>query len=140
MRKPDSLRAAIEAAVPDLARNPGQLKIWLDKGSVQACGRGVPVALAYRYKLSLLVLDFAASEPHTLFAAIVTWLEREQPDALLRPLDPQSGITFEIDVLDDGKVDVLVTMQLDEAAIGGADGTIAPRPEPALESNAPLFA
>ncbi len=70
MRKPDSLRAAIEAAVPDLARNPGQLKIWLDKGSVQACGRGVPVALAYRYKLSLLVLDFAASEPHTLFAAI----------------------------------------------------------------------
>lgn len=134
MRKPDSLREALETAIPDLARNPQQLKIWLDNGRVQSFGRGGPMAIGYRYKLSLMVLDFAASEPHTLFAAIVAWLAIEQSDALLRPLDPDNGITFEIEVLDNSKVDILITLQLDESAATGTDGAIAILPEPTLDS------
>ena len=135
MRKPDSLRQALETAIPDLARNPQQLKIWLDNGRVQSFGRGGPMAIGYRYKLSLMVLDFAASEPHTLFAAIVAWLAIEQPDVLLRPLDPDSGITFEIEVLDDNKVDVLITLQLDESAASCGNGAIGILAEPMLDSD-----
>ena len=134
MRKPDSLRSAVEAALPDLARNPQQLKIWLDSGRVRSLGRGDPMAIAYSYKLSMLVLDFAAEEPNTLFGAIVAWLAIEQPDVLLRPLDLDSAITFEIDVLDDSKVDVLVTLQLDEAAVTAGDGIVRLAPEPTLDS------
>lgn len=133
MRKPDSLRAALTAAVPALADNPHQLKMWIDNGRVRSLGNGGPPAIDYRYKLSLLLLDFAADEPHTFFAAIVAWLALEQPDTLLRPLDPDTGIAFEIQVLDDAKVDILVTLNLDEAVRGDAAGPIVQMPEPVLD-------
>lgn len=139
MKKIESLRRALETAIPDLARNPQQLKIWLDNGRVRSLGRDGAMAIGYSYKMSMLVLDFAADEPHTLFGAIVAWLAVEQPDVLLRPLDPDSAITFEIDVLDDSKVDVLVTLQLDEAAATGSDGRVGFVPEPTLDSTEWLY-
>jgi hypothetical protein len=134
MRKPDSLRAALTAAVPSLMTNPAQLKIWLDNGRVQSLGRGGPAAMEYSYKLSLLLTDFAADEPHTLFGAIVAWLAVNQPDVLLRPLDPASAITFEIEVMSDTKVDILVTLNLNEVVREDAAGAIVTLPEPALDN------
>ena len=135
MRKPDSLRAALTQAIPSLAINPQQLKMWIDNGRVRSLGHAGPVAMEYRYKLSLLLLDFAADEPHTFFAAIAAWLAEEQPELLLRPLDQDAGIAFEIQVLDDAKVDILVTLNLDEAVRAGATDTIATLPEPAMEGS-----
>ncbi len=134
MRKPDSLRVALTAAVPSLAMNPAQLKIWLDNGRVQSLGRGGPTAMEYSYKLSLLLTDFAADEPHTLFGAIVAWLAENQPEVLLRPLDPASAITFEIEVMSDSKVDILVTLNLNEVVREEAAGAIVTLPEPVLDN------
>jgi len=135
VRKPDSLRAALTEAVPALATNPHQLKMWIDNGRVRSLGHAGPAAMDYRYKLSLLLMDFAADEPHTFFAAIAAWLAIEQPELLLRPLDQDAGIAFEIQVLDDAKVDILVTLDLDEAVRGPAAGPIATLPEPTLEGS-----
>ncbi|MFV0625206.1 phage tail protein [Sphingomonas sp. ac-8] len=136
MRKPDSLRAAVTAALPDLARDPHALKIWLAKGHVKSNGVGTDARLEYGYELSLLLLDFTG-DPDTLFAALVEWLAREQPNLLLRPTDASAVIPFEIDVLDDSKVDILVSLQLDEAIERNGDG-FTHLPTPLLEESAPI--
>jgi hypothetical protein len=135
VRKPDSLRAALTQAIPALATNPHQLKMWIDNGRVRSLGHAGPAAMEYRYKLSLLLLDFAADEPHTFFAAIAAWLSVEQPELLLRTLDQDAGIAFEIQVLDDAKVDILVTLNLDEAVRASGADPIATLPEPVLDGS-----
>lgn len=138
MRKPDSLRAAVTAALPELARDPQALKVWLSKGHVKSNGTGANARMEYAYELSLLLLDFTG-DPDTLFAALVEWLAMEQPNLLLRPTDASSVIPFEIDVLDDSKVDILVSLQLDEA-IDRAGGSFVHLPTPLLDDDAPIGA
>ena len=36
MQKPDSLRAAITAADPELGRDPARLLMWVEKGRIRA--------------------------------------------------------------------------------------------------------
>jgi hypothetical protein len=136
MRKPDSLRAAVTAALPELARDPQALKIWLSKGHVRSNGTGAGARMEYGYELSLFLLDFTG-DPDVLFAAVVEWLAIEQPNLLLRPNDPSSVIPFEIDVLDDSKVDILVSLQLDEA-VDHAGGKFVHLPTPVVDDNAPI--
>jgi hypothetical protein len=138
MRKPDSLRAAITAALPELVRDPHALKIWLSKGHVKSNGTGAAARMEYAYELSLLLLDFTG-DPDTLFAALVQWLATEQPNLLLRPTDTSAVIPFEIDVLDDRKVDILVSLQLDEAIDRVGNGFVH-LATPLLDDDAPIGA
>lgn len=53
MIKPESLRAALVAALPVLASNPDALKMWVDRGSIRAIS-GPAHAFQYRYTLNLV--------------------------------------------------------------------------------------
>lgn len=115
MRKSDSLRAAVVAAFPALEAQAQQLKVWLDQGRVVSQRRpGGGVAMEYRYRCSLLLIDFSG-DADLLFATIVLWLAIEQPSIGQQVGGRDAGIAFQVDVLDDGRVDVLVELDLVEA-------------------------
>ena len=140
MHKPDSLRAAIATAVPELAQNPDRLKIWLEKGRIRA-----PMtdsrAFAYEYALNVVVTDYTG-HPSIIFLAINDWLRVNQPD-LLRP-DASGGYSFDADIMDNQTVDLGIELQLSEQVKltsregGGWNLEHLAEPDPLFPDDAPL--
>lgn len=134
MRKLNSLRDAITAAVPDLAQNPANLRIWVDRGTVGGTltpGHG----LTFSYRANVLVKEMAA-DMSVLAHALTTWLRVEQPDRLTPGTE---GLSFEVDVLSNTATDVLVQVDLRESvtATPNEDGSFAlaylPEPDPLFD-------
>lgn len=109
MKKPALLRAAITALLPDLARNPDKLAMWVETGRTRATGNSQR-GFAWEYNLTVVVEDFTLP-PETLFFIVVDWLRTQQPD-LLAALS--EGFPFEVDVIDDKTSDVKITLPLRE--------------------------
>lgn len=109
MKKPETLRAAIAAAVPDLAENPERLIMWIDQGTV-ASPMTAAFHFAYSYRLKILLLGYAGQQP-PIAIAILYWLRINQPD-LLQPGKDAFG--FEVDFLDNKSVDLEIDLQLTE--------------------------
>jgi hypothetical protein len=80
MIKPASLRAAIVAAVPDLAANPDKLQVFVDAGNLVATNTKT-LSFEYRYTINLILLDFAGDED-TIMMALLIWVRRHQSDLL----------------------------------------------------------
>lgn len=140
MRKPASLRAALVAALPDLARDPERLLVFIDAGSVQStCAPGLSYETAYT--LNLILTDFAG-DPLVVWVAVLIWARVHQSELLDNPDRRQAGITFEADILDHDSCDLSIKLQLTERVIvkdlgnGKLDITIADEPQP----EAPLTA
>ena len=134
MRKLNSLRDAITAAVPELAQNPANLRIWVDRGTVGSTltpGHG----LTFSYRANVLVMEMAA-DMSVLAHALTTWLRVEQPDRLTPGTE---GLSFEVDVLSNTATDVLVQVDLMESvtATPNEDGSFAlaylPEPDPLFD-------
>jgi len=140
MNKHDSLRAAIVALAPDLARDPDNLRMWIDKGKVR-CTQTPSLNFFYEYKLSVLLVDFTG-HPSVVCLAINEWLRANQPD-LLRP-DREAGYTFEADIVDSRTFDLLFELDLTETAIvtprqgGGWNIDHPGEPVPLLPDDLPL--
>lgn len=110
MIKPDSLRQAIEQSVPELARDPDRLLMWIDKGRVRS-HQTASFGFEYRYTLNLTVLDFATS-PSAIMIAVIAWVRINQPDLLAVKLDT---LEFEADILDNGSIDLGLKLELTES-------------------------
>lgn len=131
MRKPNSLRAAIVARLPELARTPEDLVMFVDKGRVRApmtAQRG----FAWGYDLNVIATNYTL-DPAILFFAVTEWLRVEQP-ALLSP-DPAAGFTFDVDILDASTFDIHIVLTLDEIVTATPDGQgfrleAVPEPDP----------
>ncbi|POR46744.1 tail completion protein R (GpR) [Paraburkholderia eburnea] len=119
MKKPVSLRAAITAALPDLATNPDKLTVHIDAGVIEATG-GLSASFEYRYTCNVILLDFAG-DADLLFIAINEWARRYQVDLLNDPEARANGITFEVDILSDTLSDVSIKLQLTESVVVGVD-------------------
>lgn len=137
MLKPDSLRAVLTAAVPDLRDNPDRLTMVIDKGQVWATAvPGQRLAFEYRYELNLLLIEFAG-HPDQLFVPMIAWLAVHQNELLANPDRRRDGITFEAEQLDTGRFDVAVTLKLTErvAVTAQDDGSqlVEHLPEPPIE-------
>ena len=117
MKKPALLRAALVALLPELARNPDKLAMWVENGRVRATGNAQR-GFAWEYPLTVVVEDFTLP-PETLFFIVVDWLRTQQPD-LLSP-NPE-GFPFEVDVIDDRSCDVKLTLPLREVVTATSDG------------------
>ena len=113
MRKPDILRQALVAAVPELTRDPDRLKIFIDEGSI-ATRMGKALGFEYRYRCNVELLDYVGA-PDAIFFALVLWLREHQPDLLLAHDRANQAIVFEVDLIDSATVDVLIKLQLTEA-------------------------
>lgn len=138
MIKPDSLRAHLTEALPDLKRNPERLLVFIDRGSLVA-NFGATASFEYQYTLNLILTEFAG-HPDGVMVPLLVWLQQHQPELLLNP-SGRGQITFEADILDHGKVDLDIKIPLTERVGvrarpgGGFDVEHYPEPpvtEPAL--------
>ncbi|MDR3429023.1 phage tail protein [Silvimonas sp.] len=120
MIKPASLRTTIFEALPTLGRDPDKFLCFIDSGQLLATG--VPASSwEYRYQLNLILTDFAG-KPDALFLPIVRWLHIHQPELLANDQLREHAIAFEVDILDDERVDIAVRIPLRESVIASADG------------------
>ncbi|WP_162528396.1 phage tail protein [Novosphingobium sp. BW1] len=109
MKKPASLRAAIAATLPDLARDADRLVMWVERGAVRAT-QGPQRGFAWEYDL-IIVAENYTLPPEDLFFTVTDWMRLHQPD-LLQP--DAAGFPFEVDVIDDRAFDVKITLPLRE--------------------------
>lgn len=112
MNKPDSLRAALTAVMPELARDPDRLRIWVDAGRIR-CPMTESRDFSYEYKLTLELIDFTG-HPALVFLTINDWLRTNQPD--LAGVAGTSGYSFEVEPIDPTTIDLTIDLQLTERA------------------------
>ena len=111
MLKPDSLRAHLTAAIAELARNPDQLLVFIDRGAIVSTG--VPgLSFEYRYTLNLILTDCTV-HPDTIMVPLLAWLAVHQPELLANP-DRRGQIAFEADILDNDRIDLDIKIPLTE--------------------------
>jgi hypothetical protein len=109
-----SLRNALTAAVPEIARDPSKLTVFAKAGSSVATGAGESLSWEYRYTATLLLLDFAGDADHVT-AAVHAWVRVYQPELLDNAELRERGIQFEAELLNAKAVDLQITLQLTEA-------------------------
>lgn len=138
MKKPALLRAAIVALLPELARNPDKLAMWVETGRTRATGTAQR-GFAWEYQLTVVVEDFT-KPPETLFFIVTDWLRTQQPDLLASNAE---GFPFEVDVIDDKTADVKITLPLREIVTATGDGAggwqLEVQPEPILFPDAAVI-
>ena len=61
MNKPQSLRRALNSAVPYVRDNPDKLHLFVDNGTVVATG-AASLSWEYRYTLNVVVVDFSGDQ------------------------------------------------------------------------------
>lgn len=141
MIKPASLRAAIVALHPDLARDPDKLLMWVDQGSIRSNSTPA-LGFAYRYRLNVLLVEFAGA-PSIIILAVTNWLRENQPE---RVVPGQEAFAIEVDLVDSKTVDLQLQIQLDENVLvtrrqdGGFDLQHLTEPVPLFEDDLPLIA
>ncbi|MDA8444758.1 phage tail protein [Paracidovorax valerianellae] len=119
MWKLPSLRKLIEAAVPDLARDPERLIVMATDGAAVSTLAG-GLSFEYRYTAAITVLDYTG---HTdaLFVPILAWVRAHQSDLLDNPASQAGGIGFTVEHLNTAAVDIGIRVPLTERAIVKAD-------------------
>lgn len=121
MRKLQSLKAHMTDALAHRGTkaNPADLHFHIPQGSLQATQRA-GLGFGYTYTLVMTVLDFAHSVDEIMIPLLL-WIRRWQPELLVLTAD-QGGIAFEIEDLDDNKVDVMIRIPVSEGV------SLMPRP------------
>lgn len=129
MQKLTTLRAAIAAALPELARSPENLRIWIERGAGKCQGTATD-AFGFTFQANVLIVEMA-SDIAVLAHAIFRWLRVNQPDLLV---PGKEGFSFDADILDNGSADVLIQIQLSQnvtvAPQDGGSFALAYLPEP----------
>lgn len=120
MKKPDSLRAALTDALPELAREPDALAIYVTKGTL-AARHGVNLGFEYRYTAQLVLLDYRG-DPAQIFLPLMLWLRTYQRELILAHDSGVDAIAFDVDPVDNGAVDVQISVPLTEAVDVLPDG------------------
>lgn len=114
MRKPAALRAHLVAAVPELARDPDRLLVFVDAGSVPATF-ATGKSFQYSYTLNVIVTDMA-EDPDRLMFHLSEWIRAEQPELMANPARREE-IRFEVDVLANDKFDLSLKLPVTERVI-----------------------
>jgi len=131
MQKIHSLRAALIEAIPELKAAPGALRMWVDRGTVQAPKDAAGITgFAFAFRVNVLLVEFTG-DVAALSLAVLLWLRANQP-SLLMP--GQDAFAFQVDVLDTTKVDIEIQIDLKQSvrASSAAQGyTLAYVAEPA---------
>lgn len=137
MLKPQQLRAELTNCLQWLQRNPGNLQVRVERGSVAAT-LATSLSHEYCYTLNLLFLDYTG-DLDLIMVPIQAWLRENQPDIMATEEKRRTGCTFETDFNNDGSYDFSVSLQLTERVMvyeqdGGALH-VKHLPEPPLPEN-----
>jgi len=115
MNKPQSLREALNDAIPYLQQNPDRFHLFVDKGASVGTA-AASLSWEYRYTLNVVITDFTGDQ-NLLMAAVMYWLRTNQPDALQNPDEREQLCTFEVDILGNGACDISINLKLTERVI-----------------------
>ncbi len=131
MNKPQSLRSALNEAVPYVRNNPDKLHLFVDNGSLVATGAS-SMSWEYRYTLNVVIEDFSGNQ-NLLMAPVLLWLTANQPDAINNRELREKLFTFDVDILRNDVCDISLNLQLTERVQVSTDGgmsSVEAVPEP----------
>ena len=115
MKKPNQLRAHLLSALPELAKNPDRLLIFVDEGRmVNTLANGL--SFEYRYQLNIIITDFS-EDMAAVAVAVYAWLRENQSELMANLDKAKDGVKFVADILDNRKVDLSITLPLTERVI-----------------------
>lgn len=137
MLKPQQLRAELASCLQWLQRNPENLQVRVQGGSIAAT-LATSLSHEYSYTLNLLFLDYTG-DLDLIVVPIQAWLRENQPDIMATAEKRRTGFTFATDFNNDGSYDFSVLLQLTERVVvneqdGGALH-VKHLPEPPLPEN-----
>ncbi|MEZ2830644.1 phage tail protein [Serratia liquefaciens] len=137
MLKPQQLRAELASCLQWLQRNPENLQVRVQGGSIAAT-LATSLSHEYSYTLNLLFLDYTG-DLDLIVVPIQAWLRENQPDIMATAEKRRTGFTFATDFNNDGSYDFSVSLQLTERVVvneqyGGALH-VKHLPEPPLPEN-----
>ena len=115
MYKPNSLRAHLTAALPDLQRNPDKLLVFADKGSLRTT-RTASRSFEYAYVLNVIVTDYGGEED-ALMVPLLDWVTVHQADLLGNEDKNNKGIRFIVDFNNHDSVDISLELDITERVI-----------------------
>lgn len=115
MEKIRSLRASIESAIPDLKRNPDRLVVFVNQGHVASTSITSP-SFEYRYEAEVLLTDYADHVDKAVVACLL-WARLNEPDVFARYHQGKDGLSFEAELIDEKKIDLVIRLPLTERVI-----------------------
>jgi hypothetical protein len=119
VRKPADLRAYLTRANPFLARDPGNLHVFVDQGNIVSTGTP-SLAHEYRYVLHLIVQDYAGTSD-AIMLPLLSWLRRNQPELMENPELRGNALQFEVDYITHDTIDLSIKLPLTERVITRVD-------------------
>lgn len=128
MIKPESLRRALLAYVPELSQDPEKMLIFADRGHLITTGANGD-SWEYSYQLTIMIQDFAG-DMDLLAATVLDWLSKEQPDLLKNPQGRERGVRFEAQLMTSELADVQLELDVSEPVIRTPGGFQHPAPPP----------
>lgn len=115
MNKPNSLRAHLLAAVPELRQNPDRLLVFIDDGKLRSTA-APGLSFEYSYTLNLIFTDYAG-HPDAIAIPLLAWVLEHQSELMTNLEKSKDAIQFVVDVLANDKVDLSFTLPLTERVI-----------------------
>ena len=112
MYKPDSLRQHLAVAIHELRRDTDRLLLFTDEGTVAAKATA-SLSFEYRFKLNLIVTDYAG-DADTVMVALIAWLKVHEFDMMANEERRTHGIAFEVDFNNHDTADISIKLDLTE--------------------------
>ena len=138
MKKAQSLRNFLTGAIPELQTDPQRLKMFVETGNIVARS-GETLSFEYRFTVRLIMLDFSASLD--LFAVpLLAWLSTYQPDVLQNKDKAAKALRFDVEVLANDKIDLVIEVDLTESVIVKEDKDDAGRQRLTTEHKGEIYA
>ncbi|HDG1666721.1 TPA: phage tail protein [Kluyvera ascorbata] len=133
MYKPKSLRKALTDAVPDLARNPEMMRVFIDNGKL-ASTLATSLSFENQYTLNVVVTDFTG-DIELLLVPIQAWLRIHQADIMTTDEGRKKGFTYFADINSNDSADISISLMLTERTLVREEGDklhieTVPEPQP----------
>lgn len=124
MKKLESLRTHMLNAVKELQRDPERMLIFTEKGNV-SCTLANGLSFEYVYDLNLILTEYAG-DLDAVMIPLLDWVRINQHELLVNLEKSKDAFKFETVVLDNGTVDLALTLPLTERVIvkRNDDGTL----------------
>lgn len=120
MRKLGALRRHLTTVLPELAREPDALDIYVVNGTL-VTRLGANLGYEQRYTARVVLQNFRGT-PEQVFLPLLLWLRAEQPELIQNHDTGNDQIRFSVDVLDQNAVDIEFDLPLTEAIDVMPDG------------------
>ncbi len=125
MKKLESLRTHMLNAVKELQRDPERMLIFTEKGNIR-CTLANGLSFEYIYDLNLILTEYAG-DLDAVMIPLLDWVRINQHELLTNLEKSKDAFKFETVVLDNGTVDLALTLPLTERVIvkRNDDGTLS---------------